>query len=259
VRPEVTEGPYFVDEMLNRMDIRIDPSDGTVVDGLPLHLIFNVSDVTNGTCKPLQGAQVDIWHCNAIGQYSDVTDQGFDTKGQKWLRGYQVTDENGIAEFLTIYPGWYSGRAVHIHFKIRTTGADGNAYEFTSQLFFPDDLSDQVFTQAPYTGHSGDRDTRNEADSIYNQAGSQMILDLKEVSADVISAAAATAAAMATPEATSVAVTGSGYEATFGLGLDLSDASVGASDSASGGGGGMGPGNGGPGGPPPNGTRPSGG
>ncbi len=248
VRPEVTEGPYFVDEMLNRSDIRIDPTDNTVKAGIPLHLIFNVSDVTGGVCQPLKGAQVDIWHCDAVGQYSDVSDQGFNTKGQKWLRGYQVTDDKGIAEFITIYPGWYQGRAVHIHFKIRTTGTDGSAYEFTSQLFFPDDLSDQIYTQQPYAAKSGVREVRNENDSIYNQARAQMVLDLKAVSADVM--ATAVAAAAATEAVTAAVVSQSGYEATFGLGLDLSDTSVGASDSA----GGMG---GGPGGPPPNGTRPS--
>lgn len=232
VRPEVTEGPYFVDELLNRADVRVDPTDGTVKAGIPLHLIFNVSDVTGGTCKPLQGAQVDIWHCDALGQYSDVSDQGFNTKGQKWLRGYQVTDEHGLAHFITIYPGWYSGRAVHIHFKIRTTGTDGSAYEFTSQLFFPDDLSDQVYTQTPYSDKGADRSVRNEDDSIYRQAGSQMVLDLKPVSADVIATAVAEAAAT---EAVSAEVTvQSGYEATFALGLDLSDTSVGASDSAGG-------------------------
>ena len=63
---------------------------------------------------------MDIWHCNALGAYSDVSDPGFDTSGQQFLRGYQATDANGVATFSTIYPGWYSGRTVHIHFKIRT-------------------------------------------------------------------------------------------------------------------------------------------
>jgi len=118
--------------MLNRMDIRIDPTDESIKEGLPLKLVYRVSDVTGGTCAPLAGAQVDVWHCDADGVYSGVQDRSFDTTDQIWLRGYQITDEAGIATFLTIVPGWYSGRAVHIHFKIRTE--DG--YEFTSQFFF---------------------------------------------------------------------------------------------------------------------------
>src|SRR4029079_4165250 len=74
VKPAKTEGPYFVDEMLNRSDIRIEPSDNSVQDGMLLNLIFNVSDVSNIMCAPLKGAQVDIWHCNALGKYSDVDD-----------------------------------------------------------------------------------------------------------------------------------------------------------------------------------------
>jgi hypothetical protein len=91
VRPALTEGPYFVDDQLNRSDIRIEPSDDSVKEGLLLRLIFNVSDVSENTCAPLEGAQVDIWHCDADGAYSGVDDPGFDTSGQKWLRGYQLT------------------------------------------------------------------------------------------------------------------------------------------------------------------------
>ena len=98
VRPELTEGPYFVDERLNRSDIRSDPSDGTVREGLPLQLTFQVSQV-NEVCTPLEGATVDIWHCDALGVYSDVSDPDFNTRGQKFLRGYQVTDSELIFQF----------------------------------------------------------------------------------------------------------------------------------------------------------------
>jgi protocatechuate 3,4-dioxygenase beta subunit len=118
VRPEMTEGPYFVDEMLNRSDIRSDPSTGEVKEGLPLQITMRVSQVGDA-CAPLEGAQVDIWHCDAMGIYSDTTDPGFNTVGQKFLRGYQVTDANGVAQFTTIYPGWYQGRTVHIHLATR--------------------------------------------------------------------------------------------------------------------------------------------
>jgi protocatechuate 3,4-dioxygenase beta subunit len=163
VRPEVTEGPYYVNEDLNRSDIRSDPSSGAVKEGIPLALTFKVSQVTSSGCAALPGAKVEIWHCDAAGIYSDVSDPGFNTKGQQFLRGYQVTDANGNAAFTTIYPGWYRGRAVHIHFKVHP---DANTV-FTSQLFFDDALSDQVFTQAPYAS-KGQRDTLNSNDNIYN-------------------------------------------------------------------------------------------
>ncbi len=160
VRPAETEGPYFVDEKLNRSDIRSDPTDGSVKAGLPLELAFLVSQIGGGACTPLAGATVDIWQCDALGVYSDVSDPGFNTQGQKFLRGYQVTDADGIARFTTIYPGWYQGRTVHIHFKIRSNSASGLAYEFTSQLFFDDTITDKVHAQAPYAS-KGQRTLRN--------------------------------------------------------------------------------------------------
>lgn len=215
VRPEMTEGPYFVDEKLDRSDIRSDPTSGSLREGVPLALAFAVSQVGTGSCLPLKDAQVDVWHCDALGTYSDVSGNS-----EKFLRGYQLTDANGNAKFTTIYPGWYRGRAVHIHFKIRATDASNQNYEFTSQLFFDDAFSDQVYTQQPYSQHSG-RDTPNSADNIYSGGGSQMTLAPTK--------------------------SGDGYAATFSIGLDLSDANTGASDSNQQGGG-M------PGGPP-NGTR----
>jgi protocatechuate 3,4-dioxygenase beta subunit len=193
VRPQLTEGPYFVDEKLNRSDIRTDPTTGAVKAGAQLNLKINVTRVAGSTCVPLTGAYVDIWHCDATGSYSDVRDQGFDTRGQRYLRGYQVTDGNGAAEFVTIYPGWYSGRTVHIHFKIRLFAGSEKTYEFTSQLFFNDTFTDQVYTQAPYNTR-GARNTRNSQDGIYNGGGSQLILD--------------------------VAKSGSIYEATFNIALE---------------------------------------
>jgi protocatechuate 3,4-dioxygenase beta subunit len=162
-----------------------------VKDGTPLRLLFVVSQIGNNSCNVLEGATVDVWHCDALGVYSDVQDPGFNTQGTKFLRGYQTTDVSGRAEFLTIYPGWYQGRTVHIHFKIRT--ADG--YDFTSQLFFDDAFSDQVFTQEPYAS-KGDRGIRNANDGIYQQNGSQLTL-------------------MPTTE-------DNGYTATFDIGLQLS-------------------------------------
>jgi protocatechuate 3,4-dioxygenase beta subunit len=220
VRPALTEGPYFVDEMLNRSDIRIEPSDGSVKEGVPLRLIFNVSDVSENTCAPLEGAQVDVWHCDALGVYSDVSDPGFDTSGQKWLRGYQLTDENGVAEFITIYPGWYSSRTVHIHFKVRTDPESDEGYEFTSQLFFDEAITDTVHAQEPYAS-KGYRDTLNEDDNIFQ--GSEGLLTLETVEDE-----------------------DGGYAATFAIGLDLSQPSPSESGGTLGGGPGGQPPQGGP-------------
>jgi len=179
VRPELTEGPYYVDEELNRSDIRSDPSDGTVRAGALLALTFNVSRASSSACEPLADAVVDVWHCDALGAYSDVSDPGFNTAGKKFLRGYHVTGSDGVARFTTIYPGWYQGRAVHIHFKVRSSASASSAYEFTSQLFFDDSLTDQVHAQQPYAS-KGQRDLRNSGDGIYNQGGSQLVLNVTQ-------------------------------------------------------------------------------
>jgi protocatechuate 3,4-dioxygenase beta subunit len=180
VRPQQTEGPYFVDEKLNRSDIRSDPSDGSVKQGVPLRLVLHVYRIDGSSCAPLPGAFVDIWQCDALGVYSDVLDRvGLfeDTRGKKFLRGYQVTDASGKVEFMTIYPGWYPGRTVHIHFKIRTDRTIELGHEFTSQLYFDDSLTDQVHTQSPYTAR-GRRTTTNAMDGIFRHGGNQLMLKL---------------------------------------------------------------------------------
>jgi protocatechuate 3,4-dioxygenase beta subunit len=193
VVPELTEGPYFVDEKLSRSDIRADAGGGSPRPGAQLDLTFNVARVSGGACTALQGATVDVWHCDALGAYSDVSDPGFNTKGQKWLRGYQTTDAAGVAKFTTIYPGWYQGRAVHIHFKIRVA-ASGRSADFTSQLFFDDALNDKVFATAPYAQKSGSH-PRNESDAIFRQTGGKTTLDVTQ--------------------------SGSLYQATFPIGITL--------------------------------------
>ncbi len=175
VRPEQMEGPYFVDERLNRSDIRSNPTDGRVKPGTPLVLTLQVSSLNAGGCQPLAGAQVDIWHCDALGVYSDVQDPGFNTIGQKFLRGYQITDARGEARFVTVYPGWYPGRTVHIHFKIRTSLMAKRSFEFASQLYFDDGLTDHVHTALPYTAN-GLRSARNQHDWIFRRGGDQLML-----------------------------------------------------------------------------------
>jgi protocatechuate 3,4-dioxygenase beta subunit len=158
----------------------------------------------------LEGAQVDIWHCDAAGVYSGV--QG--SAGTNFLRGYQLTDAGGKATFTSVYPGWYPGRAVHIHFKIRTTGSDGAAYEFTSQLFMDEAVTNKVYARAPYAG-KGLPNTPNSRDNIYQSGGDQLLLAPTEANG--------------------------AYSATFNIALDLSDARAAASDSAGRGGGPSGP------------------
>jgi protocatechuate 3,4-dioxygenase beta subunit len=162
--PQQTEGPYFVDGMPNRSDITIDTSDGSVEEGIPLTLVINVYDVDDGTCIPLRGAQVDIWHANYQGVYSGVQQQG--TTGTNSLRGYQITNDNGTVRFTTVYPGWYEGRAIHIHVKVRTFEGSQKTFEWTSQLYLPNSINEQVHTMAPYSNH-GPVDMANEADGIY--------------------------------------------------------------------------------------------
>jgi protocatechuate 3,4-dioxygenase beta subunit len=162
----LTEGPYFVDEKLQRSDIRADPSTGVLSAGIPLTLQFNVQRVANSACTPLTGAYLDVWHCDAAGVYSDESANG--SSGRKFLRGYQITDADGIAKFTTVYPGWYSGRAVHIHFKLRLFAGTSKTYEFTSQFFFDETLTSTVHALSPYSSRGRTRDTLNTTDGIYN-------------------------------------------------------------------------------------------
>ena len=165
--PQQTEGPYFVDGMPNRSDIRSDPVDCSIQQGIPLHFVIHVYDVDNGSCIPLRGAKVDIWHANSQGIYSAVKD--FGTTGKKFLRGYQVTDNNGTVRFTTIYPGWYQGRTIHIHDKVRTFNGLEKTLEWTAQLYFNDSINQQVHMQPPYSNH-GPPQTMNEEDGIYTGA-----------------------------------------------------------------------------------------
>ncbi|GEM45133.1 intradiol ring-cleavage dioxygenase [Deinococcus cellulosilyticus] len=195
VRPAMTEGPYWVDEKLNRSDVRKDTRTGVVKAGVPLTLVFQVSRVALKTCEPRSGVMVDIWHCDADGIYSDASDRSFDTRGQNFLRGYQLTNAKGEATFKTIYPGWYSGRAVHIHYRLRTLQNGKVTGDFASQLFFDESVTDRVHAVRPYKD-KGKRDTPNSSDMLYKNGGSQMMLKLT-----------------GSPE--------KGYTATFDIGLNI--------------------------------------
>ena len=152
--PELTEGPYYLDLDLVRSDI----SEGR--PGRPLDLRVNVVDAD--ACEPLEGAAVDIWHCDAEGAYSGV--QG--AEGETFCRGVQLTDATGVAEFRTVFRGWYTGRAVHIHVKVSADGGQTH----TGQLFFDHEVTSEVYAAEPYDTR-GEPDTPNESDSIYSGSG----------------------------------------------------------------------------------------
>ena len=161
--PEMTEGPYYVPGDKVRRNI----TEGR--PGVPLTLRLSVLDVS--TCRPIKGAAVDIWHCDAGGLYSEETSLG--TGSQRFMRGIQRTDRNGLAQFRTVYPGWYQGRTVHIHVK---TFLGGRTIH-TGQLFFQDSLTDAVYKRSPYSSR-GARSTRNAADSIFVNGGKRSMLRL---------------------------------------------------------------------------------
>lgn len=185
VVPEQTEGPYFVDEKLHRSDIRNDPTDGSLRPGLPLTLMLRLSAINGTSCSPLAGAVVDVWHNDAQGEYSAIKDRRYDNRGNQFLRGFQTSDANGLVSFTTIYPGWYPGRTVHIHFKVRTDPDSSRGYEFTSQLYFDDAITDQVHLQPLYVDN-GQRSTRNSNDRIFQRGGNELMLHLKQNGATYI-------------------------------------------------------------------------
>jgi protocatechuate 3,4-dioxygenase beta subunit len=123
-----------------------------------------VSRAYGSGCVPLSGAIVDLWQCDAAGVYSGT--QGT----ERFLRGYQTTDGEGRVRFVTVYPGWYRGRAVHVHFKVRS-----GKREMASQFYFDDALSDRVFARAPYATR-GRPDVRNAQDFLYRQGGRELTL-----------------------------------------------------------------------------------
>jgi protocatechuate 3,4-dioxygenase beta subunit len=157
--PEETEGPFYIDADAIRSDIREDR------EGTQLRLGVRVRDAER--CEPIRNAVVDVWHCDAGGAYSGV--QG---DSERFLRGAQVTDRDGIVEFATIYPGWYPGRTVHIHAKVHLDSAT----VLTTQLYFDEAVTAAVYEEEPYASRGG-RDTLNEDDGVFDEA---LVLDLTE-------------------------------------------------------------------------------
>jgi len=162
ITPTETEGPYYFNANLLRQDIRTDSDTGEFHDGLPLYMTLTVIDLN---CNPIPNVLVDIWHCDTPGVYSGYQQPGHNTVGQDFMRGIQPTDTNGQCQFLTSYPGWYSGRATHVHFKVRL---NSHVY-ITSQWCFLDSINDQVHTLPLYAAH-GINPTRNQNDGIFGSS-----------------------------------------------------------------------------------------
>ena len=156
--PELTEGPFYLDLDLVREDITEERP------GLPLDLQVNVVDADG--CGPINSAAVDVWHCDAEGLYS-----GVDGEATTFLRGIQMTDADGAAHFSTIFPGWYMGRAVHIHVKVHL----GSTQTYTGQLFFDEDVLAEAYTIEPYSAR-GAPETSNASDGIFAESGGTTVL-----------------------------------------------------------------------------------
>jgi protocatechuate 3,4-dioxygenase beta subunit len=161
--PELMAGPFPLDEQFIRRDV----TEG--YEGHPLRLGLRVLDEA---CAPLPGAGVEIWHADATGDYSAFDDGGGgkdEGAGTTFLRGTQIADDDGIVEFLSIFPGWYPGRAVHIHLRVHepSTSPDtvGDAVLLTSQLFFDEEHIATVYADDPYARY-GPPDTSNAEDAI---------------------------------------------------------------------------------------------
>ncbi len=199
--PEQEEGPFYV--ALDK--IRKNITAGR--PGVPLKLEIKL---VNTAGKPIKGAACDIWQCDATGVYSDESSE--QTVGQTWLRGVQFTDAKGVAEFVTIYPGHYSGRTTHIHIKAHIGGkATGGTYggghvSHTGQLLFSDAITSEVYRLAPYTSDTEAR-VANSADHVYTQeGGSKSVLKLSKLGSSVADGFRGTITLVVNPAATPAAV-----------------------------------------------------
>jgi protocatechuate 3,4-dioxygenase beta subunit len=169
--PEAMQGPFYFDPKLVRTDI----AEGKA--GAPLGLTLKVTDAE--TCAALKEVRVDVWHCDGLGVYSGYGRQATGSaEGETFLRGTQFTAGDGRVAFDTIYPGWYPGRAPHIHFKVILDDKD----RVTGQLYFPDAVSERIYaTHSPYRERKQERDTVNANDFIFlEQRGADTLAEIDE-------------------------------------------------------------------------------
>ena len=161
VAAEETAGPYpdrlgmLSEPAFLRRDIREGRS------GTLLNLTLTVTNARNN-CSPVANANVEIWQCDASGNYSEYAQPGYDGTGQTFLRGLQTTDANGNVTFLTVYPGWYAGRATHIHVKVYVRGAVVK----TTQIAFPESITAEVYASGVYAS-KGQSPTKNASDNVF--------------------------------------------------------------------------------------------
>jgi len=160
--PEQIEGPFYLDQARIREDI----SEGK--PGVPLDLVLRVLEAS-ASCAPISRAAVDVWQCDALGIYSGYEGAAIAPRhvepvdDKRFLRGTLLSDAGGAVRFRTIYPGWYSGRTPHVHLKVRV-----GAKAATTQLYFPDEVTNAVYARAPYNRHPN-RDTTNATDRFLGQ------------------------------------------------------------------------------------------
>jgi protocatechuate 3,4-dioxygenase beta subunit len=166
VAPTETVGPYPSLGDYVRSDIR----DGR--PGLPLTLGITVVNAASA-CAPVANATVDIWQCDASGGYSEYAQGGFDGRGQTFLRGQQVTGADGRVSFTTIYPGWYQGRATHIHVEVTVNGRSVKV----TQIAFPEDVTAAVYRTGVYAA-KGQSTTSNARDNVFSDSVSEEMATL---------------------------------------------------------------------------------
>jgi protocatechuate 3,4-dioxygenase beta subunit len=166
VAPEETAGPYpdRIGMVNNSSYFRQDVTEGK--SGIPLMLTLTVVNVRTG-CTGVAGANVEIWQCDAVGNYSEYAQPGYDGTSQTFLRGVQTADANGRVTFRTIYPGWYAGRATHIHVEVFVNGTVVK----TTQIAFPEDVSSAVYRTSVYSSH-GQNTTSNAQDNVFSDGTS---------------------------------------------------------------------------------------
>lgn len=155
--PEQMAGPFPLQQQFDRRDI---------TEGVPGHPMRLGLRVVDQSCAPVAGSRVEVWHADSSGDYSAFIDDGGgkdEGPGTTFLRGTQTAADDGIVEFTTIYPGGYTGRAVHVHLRVHTP--DASVIVLTSQLYFDGTYTNEVFSKPPYA-EFGPPDTTNEADGI---------------------------------------------------------------------------------------------